>query len=139
MHGKLIVTRRIFSVAIAVILIGQACTISLFSPPTLTPPTPVPGQVIPTTTPYPVASTTFIVTLPEPLQAGESLSILVLDEVTGLALNVNQFPMTPRDTLTYTATLPLPFNSVVKYRYLRSGPSQVYEDTTAGIAIRYRM
>jgi hypothetical protein len=139
MNGKLIITRRIVSVAIAVILVGQACTFSLFTPPTLTPSTPVPGQTVPTSTPYPVAQTTFIVTLPEPLQPNESLAILVLDEVTGLALNVQQFPMSARDTLTYSATLPLPFNSVVKYRYLRSGPSQVFEDTTLGTAIRYRM
>src|SRR5688572_24013741 len=109
MNGKLIITRRIVSVAVAVILIGQACTFSLFSPPTLTPSTPVPGQDIPTSTPYPVAQTTFVVTLPEPLQPNESIAILVLDEVTGLSLNVQQFPMTARDTLTYTATLPLPY------------------------------
>ena len=41
--------------------------------------------------------------------------------------------------LTYTATLPLPYNSVVKYRYVRRGASQVLEDTNLGTAIRYRM
>ncbi len=36
-------------------------------------------------------------------------------------------------------TLPLPYNSVVKYRYVRRGASQVLEDTNLGTAIRYRM
>lgn len=139
MNGKFIITRRMISVAVAVILVGQACTFSLFSPPTLVPATPVPNQSIPTSTPYPVAQTTFVVTLPEALQPNESIAILVLDEVTGLSLNVQQFPMTARDTLTYTATLPLPYNSTVKYRYLKTGPSQVFEDSSLGTAIRYRL
>lgn len=139
MNGKLIITRRMISVAVAVILVGQACTFSLFTPPTLPPATVAPNESIPTSTPYPVAQTTFVVTLPEALQPNESLAILILDEVTGLSLNVGQFPMTARDTLTYTATLPLPFNSVVKYRYLRTGPAQVFEDSSLGTAIRYRL
>ncbi|MBX3038961.1 MAG: hypothetical protein KF758_18765 [Anaerolineales bacterium] len=139
MNGKLIITRHIISLAVIVILIGQACTFTLFSPPTLVPNTPAPWEDIPTSTPYPVAQTTFIVTLPEVLQPGESIHLLILDEVTGLSLNVQQYPMTARDTLTYVATLPLPYNSVVKYRYLRTGPSQVFEDTSLGTAIRYRL
>ena len=62
-----------------------------------------------------------------------------MDEVTGLSLNATQYPMSARDALTYTATLPLPYNSVVKYRYVRRGASQVLEDTSLGTAIRYRM
>ena len=41
----------------------------------------------PTATPMPMAQVTFIAVLPEPLAAGESLAIALLDEVTGLALN----------------------------------------------------
>jgi hypothetical protein len=86
-----------------------------------------------------MAQTTFVVTLPEPLQANESMAIAVMDEVTGLSLNATQYPMSARDSLTYTATLPLPHNSVVKYRYVRRGISQVLEDTNRSAAIRYRM
>ena len=86
-----------------------------------------------------MAQTNFVVTIPEPLQANETLAIAIMDEVTGLSLNATQFPMSARDSLTYTAILPLPFNSLVKYRYVRRGASQVLEDTNFGAAIRYRM
>jgi hypothetical protein len=121
-------------------LTGQACTLSLFgdaSTPVTS--TPIPAGVIASPTPQAMAQTNFLVTIPEPLQANESLAIAVMDEVTGLSLNATQFPMSPRDSLTYTATLPLPFNSLVKYRYIRRGGSQVLEDTNSGAAIRYRM
>ncbi|HCK66225.1 MAG TPA: hypothetical protein DHW49_08150 [Anaerolineae bacterium] len=139
MNGKSNITRRIIHAALMLAVVGQACTFSLFNLPTLTPATPVTGEVIPTSTPYPVAQTTFVVTLPEPLQPNETLVIAVLDEVTGLSLNPQQYPMTARDTLTYAATLPIVYNSVVKYRYIRQGPALVFEDTSFGTAIRYRM
>ena len=109
--------RRWLSAAVVLILAGQACTISLFDTPTngnTGSTTPLPA--VATNTPYAATQTTFVVTLPEPLQAGDSIAVSVLDEVTGLSLNETKFPMTARDSLTYTATLPLPINSVVKYR-----------------------
>lgn len=132
--------RRSIIAAIVLVLAGQACTLSLFGNP-INPgnSTPIPGNIIPSPTPQPVAQTTFIVTLPEPLQPNETLGIAVMDEVTGLSLNAAQYPMSARDSLTYTAVLPLPYNSVVKYRYIRRGASQVIEDTSLGTAIRYRM
>jgi hypothetical protein len=86
-----------------------------------------------------MAQTTFIAILPEPLAAGESLFLTVLDEVTGLSLNAVYYQMQPRDAQTYTATLPLPLNSVVKYRYVRRGGSQFIEDTPSGAPVRYRL
>lgn len=140
MNGKFIITRRIVSTMLVFAFFVQACTFSLINFPSLpTQPTSVPGVVIPTSTPYPIAQTTFVVTLPEPLQANETLVIVVMDEVTGLTLNAQQYPMSPRDTLTYTATLPIVFNSIVKYRYIRQGPALVFEDTSLGTAIRYRL
>lgn len=140
MKSKSAIFRRIIAAAIALVLVGQACTLSLFDNPlgdeTTT---PTPTGIIPSPTPLVAAQTTFMVTLPEPLQANETLAIAVLDEVTGLSLNATQYPMTARDSLTYTATLPLPHNSVVKYRYIRRGAAQVLEDTNLGAAIRYRM
>ena len=127
--------RRILIAAILPALLLQSCTLSLFETPPSQPPIPA-G---PTSTPYPVAQTTFIVTLPEALQPNESLAISVLDEVTGLPWNETQYPMSPRDTLTYTATLPIPHNSVVKYRYVRRGASQVVEDTSLRSVLRYRL
>lgn len=139
MNGKVNLTRRILSAIVLLAIASQACTLSLFSPPTLVPNTPSANQNIPTSTPYPATQTNFVVTLPEPLQAGETLLLVVLDEVTGLSLNPQQYPMTARDTLTYTATIPTFYNSVVKYRYIRQGSSLVFEDTSADTSIRYRM
>jgi hypothetical protein len=140
MNRKSLLSRRITITAILSALILQACSLSLFENPfNSTTPTQVPGEIIPSATPYPVAQTTFVVTLPEALQANETLVISVMDEVTGLSLNATQYPMSARDSLTYTATLPLTFNSVVKYRYIRRGAAQVTEDTSLQKVIRYRM
>lgn len=134
MKGSWISLRRWSYAALILTLVGQACTLSLFRPPAT--PTAVPPAI---NTPYTATQTTFVVTLPEPLLPGESLAVSILDEVTGLSITPVQYPMNPRDTLTYTATLPLPIKSVVKYRYLRLGGSGAVEDTTFGTAIRYRM
>lgn len=132
--------RRIITASIVLILVGQACTLSLFqSPISSTPSTPIPGNTVTAPTPQPVAQTNFVVTLPEPLAVNETLAISIMDEVTGLSLNSVQYPMSARDSLTYTAVLPLPFNSVVKYRYVRLGTSQILEDTSLNAPIRYRM
>ena len=141
MKGSSIALRRWVSAAIMLILVGQACTLSLFDTPTDNTETATSVPVGPTNTPYPAAQTTFVVTLPEPLLNGESLSLVVLDEVTGLPqTNSKPYPMSARDATTYTATLALPFNSVVKYRYLRSGSTgPMVEDTVLDAPIRYRL
>ncbi len=140
MKRKSFIFQRVFIMGVMLALIGQACTFTLFKNPfETTPAAQPPVEIIATGTPQPVAQTNFIVTLPEPLQANESLTLIVMDEVTGLTLNPTEFPMSARDSLTYTATLPLPYNSVVKYRYARRGASVTMEDTTLGSAIRYRM
>ena len=140
MNRLTLLSRRYIIAAIVLALVGQACTFSLFENP-INPgsPTSTPGITIPSPTPQPVAQTTFIVTLPEPLQPNETLAIAVMDEVTGLSLNALQYPMSARDSLTYTAVLPVPYNSVIKYRYVRRGDSQVIEDTSLGTVIRYRL
>src|SRR3990172_7485631 len=124
MNRLSLLSRRYIIAATVLALVGQACTFSLFENP-INPgsPTSTPGITIPSPTPQPVAQTTFIVTLPEPLQPNETLAIAVMDEVTGLSLNALQYPMSARDSLTYTAVLPVPYNSVVKYRYVRRGDS----------------
>lgn len=135
--------RQITVMALCLATLLQGCTLSLFqfNAPTLpSATTNTPDPAIPTVTPHPMAQTNFITTLPEPLQAGETLTIAVLDEVTGLPVNPTTYPMAARDPLTYTATLPLPYNTVVKYRYIkRTSAGQVVEDTTKGTSIRYRL
>jgi hypothetical protein len=132
--------RRIALVALVLAVSGQACTFSLFQLPDIFP--AIPSQApssISNATPQPMAQTTFVAALPEPLQQGETLMLAILDEVTGLSLNAVYYPMTPRDQLVYIAVLPLPMHAVVKYRYTRRTTSQIIEDTTLGTAIRYRL
>jgi hypothetical protein len=141
MNLQSVLSRRIITAAIVLVLAGQACTLSLFENPfDAGTATQTPAGVVPSSpTPLVASQTTFVATLPEPLQPNETLAIAVLDEVTGLSLNATQYPMSARDSLTYTATLPLPYNSVVKYRYVRRSTVQVLEDTNLGTPIRYRM
>ncbi len=138
MHHQSFLLRRIVTAALVLVVSGQACTLSLFENP-LGNPTAVPPGALTPGTPQPVAQTSFTVVLPEALLQGETLILSVMDEVTGLSLNAMQYPMSARDSLTYTATLPLPYNSVIKYRYVRRGASDILEDTNLGTQIRYRM
>ncbi len=130
--------RRILFFVIILALTSQACTLSLFQPPAN--PTAGPGfPTGPTATPFPRAEVTFTVRLPDPLAAGEVLAISILDEVTGLALNAVDYQMTAVDTITYTATLAIPDQAVIKYRYVRRGAARVNEDTNLDESIRYRL
>ncbi len=119
---------------------AQACTLSLLQSPLFpSQPASPPTANIPSPTPQPLAQTAFTVTLPEPLAPGETLFLNVLDEVTGLSLNAVPYQMQAKDSLTYTATLALPVNAVVKYRYVRRGSFEVQEDSSGGAAVRYRL
>lgn len=139
------VHRQRYHVLVSILLLfalaSQACNLSLIKIPDLFPPvtTGQPAVTLPPGTPQPMAQTTFVVSLPEPLASGESLVLITMDEVTGLSLHANSYPMQARDGLTYTATLALPLNAVVKYRYVRRGASQVNEDSSLGIPVRYRL
>ncbi len=124
------------------LLVNSSCQLSLIELPSFSigqSPTasPVPGG--PTATPMPMAQVTFIALLPEPLGANETLAIAILDEVTGLALNSVLYPMQARDSQTYAVSLPIPIDSVVKYRYVRRTNVQLPEDTSTDAALRYRL
>ncbi len=129
---------------VALWISSAGCQLSLFELPAFSTPNPVsatvsPVSIVPTPTPMPMAQVVFVVSLPEPLAPGESLAIAILDEVTGLALNSVFYPMQPRDPQTYAAALPLPLQSVVKYRYVRRSNAQIQEDSATDVAIRYRL
>ncbi|MBN2385533.1 MAG: carboxypeptidase regulatory-like domain-containing protein [Anaerolineales bacterium] len=118
----------------------SSCTFSLIDIPGLSPATPTsPFPIPPTGTPQPMAEITFDVTLPLPLLPGETLVLSVLDEVTGLGLNPANYPMSGRDAVHYTVTVPFAPGSVVKYRYMRTGGLPVSEDDSADSAVRYRL
>jgi hypothetical protein len=140
---KHLVTYRAFGLLLVFSLIAPllaGCTFSLFNPSGLIPPTPtLPFPLSPTSTPQPGAEVTFNVTLPAPLQPGETLYLSVVDEVTGLALNAVDYPLRGVDTLHYTLAMPFPVNSVLKYRYLRQSIQPILEDNPFDQPVRYRM
>src|SRR5690349_15397908 len=141
MKSHSVFSRRILLFILALALSSQACAISLLkwpTFPTLTPSnTSIPSG--PTPTDLPRAQVTFTVRLPDPLAANEVLTLSILDEVTGLALNAVDYPMTAVDTVTYTANLAIPDQALLKYRYVRRGTTRVNEDTNLDAAIRYRL
>src|SRR5215213_10907419 len=134
-------SRRILLFILVLALSSQACAISLIKWPTF--PTASPSNTNlptgPTPTDLPRAQVTFTVRLPDPLGGNEALALSILDEVTGLALNPVDYPMTALDTITYTATLAIPDQALLKYRYVRRGAARVDEDTNLDAGIRYRL
>ncbi len=138
-----------FFLALILLISSPGCSpnwLSTLSPtvqPTATTasePTPVPMPVIPK------AEVNFLVDLPANTPPDAEIYLIVLDEVTGLALNTENYTMQPAgdsdnpDTLRYQLTLPLAMGSAVKYRYERqSGTARVGEHVSDGRPVRYRL
>jgi len=138
MKSRPVVSRSFILFIVILALSSQACAISLIKWPfPSSSNTPAPGGPAPT--PLPRAQVTFTVRLPEPLLPNEVLMLSIVDEVTGLALNPVDYQMNVLDANTYSTVLPIPDKSVIKYRYVRSGPARVNEDTNTDSYIRYRM
>jgi hypothetical protein len=122
------------------VLLLNGCTLSLLNIPGLNSSTSTPGQSSgPTATPIPAAAVTFRVVLPSPLLAGETLSLSVVDEVTGLGLNAVTYAMQGMDSLHYTVAIPFPLNSIIKYRFIRQGTIPFQENDSFNKPVRYRM
>ena len=133
-------SRPVLMFVLILAVASQACSLSLLENPfpssNNTPPSSPPGTA---PTPLARAEVKFTVQLPEPLAANEVLAISVLDEVTGLNLNPNDYQLTPVDSITYSGMFPIPEQAVVKYRYVRRSGSRIIEDTNTDADIRYRM
>jgi hypothetical protein len=126
--------------AALVLFSGPACAITLFKWPFGTGPTPLPPTpALPTATPLPMGQVIFHAALPAQLAPNETLSLRVLDEVSGLGFNYTDYPMQARDALNYVATLPLAVNSVMKYRYIRIGGNETQEYNAFNQPVRYRL
>jgi hypothetical protein len=89
----------------------------------------------------PEAAIDFRVIIPDDTPTSDTVYLTILDEVTGLYLNSQSFPMTlDPNTGIYSYQLPFPVGSVVKYRYERQGDQlRVAEHTSDGSPVRYRM
>jgi hypothetical protein len=122
----------IFSVILCVL---SSCTLPTVPTSTTQPPTQASS---PTAVPQETLIT-FQLTLGQPLPAGESASLTILDEVSGLAFNPTDYVMTSDDAIHLTVILPFQLGSVIKYRYTRHGTSSVIEHQSNGQPVRYRI
>jgi hypothetical protein len=81
----------------------------------------------------------FRVQIPETPPPEQGIQLNILDEVTGLALNISGHDMQPEDSTHYSVEIPFPLGSVIKYRYTRKGSIPAEEHTSDGRQVRYRM
>ena len=119
----------------------MACTQTLPMLPTAVPPTA--GNETPTTipaTPIPESEVTFRVEIPANSPPDQPVFLNLLDEVSGLALNMLTYPMDQEGDRQYSLVLPLPVGSAVKYRYSRqASAAMVEEHVSDGRQMRYRL
>lgn len=87
----------------------------------------------------PLSTVTFQVAVPADTPPGASILLSLLDEVTGLALNISRKEMQKIDDFRYSVTLPFPVGANVKYRYSRQEDVILDEHTTAQEPVRYRL
>lgn len=71
--------------------------------------------------------------------AVETITLEILDEVTGLALNPKRYEMEPSGENQFEINIPIALGSLVKYRYIRTGERTAVEYTAGGQQVRYRM
>ncbi len=101
---------------------------------------PVPSPLpVPSPTPLPSAEVTFTVVPPQGTDPASELTLILLDEVTGLALNQRQMPMTRLPDGRYQAQLTPPIGSLLRYRYVRTAPSYADEITATGRPVEMRL
>lgn len=83
---------------------------------------------------------TFTVEIPLNTPIDQPVSINILDEVTGLAINTKIHTMEPVEDGIYSITLPYPLGSLIKYRYSRQGEAApIQEHISDGRQVRYRL
>ncbi|MEK6222329.1 MAG: hypothetical protein N2D54_08775, partial [Chloroflexota bacterium] len=77
--------------------------------------------------------------VPPETPGGDSIMLIIFDEVTGLPFNNQQYKMAKHDASTYKISLQARIGSVIKYVYQRQSAGTMYELTPSGNPIRYRM
>jgi len=92
----------------------------------------------PTASPaHPLVPLTFQVHTPN--SEDKPVFLEVVDEVTGIAISSQRYPMQPNGDNTYTLKLGFVPGSVVRYRYLIESTIPMVERTVTGQSIRYRL
>lgn len=87
----------------------------------------------------PLATVTFEVEVPHNTPPGQPVMLSLLDEVTGLGLNISRNEMQQIAEYTYSITLPFPLGASIKYRYARQASYIAEEHTTDQRPVRYRI
>jgi len=98
-----------------------------------------PTSASPTAIPIPYAQVTFQVEVPLQTPASDSITLDVLDEVTGLAINPTRYTLKKTDDTHAAITIAIPVGSLVRYRYGRDSKSAAVEHTFQGTQVRYRL
>jgi hypothetical protein len=95
-------------------------------------------QVAPAT-PVPEVEVSFRAVAPEQTPANAQISLILLDEITGLSLNQIDVPMSNTEEGIWQVTLRLPLGSVGYYRYRLHSIESVDEFDTYGSPIQFRL
>ena len=122
---------------LVMVILSLACSTS--TPPLLSTETPQPTSEPQPIDLQPLAAVTFQVEIPPETPSDQSILFSILDEVTGLALNISRQEMQKIDDLTYSITLPFPVGANIKYRYARQDLYIAEEHTTDSRPVRYRI
>ncbi|GIV66426.1 MAG: hypothetical protein KatS3mg047_0819 [Bellilinea sp.] len=114
----------------------SACSLSIpsWNIPPSTPPTAINNT-------QPDLSFTTVTFLTKPPVNGPkgNVTLEILDEVTGLAMNPQRYPMVKNEDGSFQLELLFPVGSVVRYRYLRGDFPYFVEYNSQGEQVRYRM
>ena len=129
--------KNLLIIFLVMVILSLACSTSippLFSTQTAQPTTTSEARDL-----QPVTVITFEVEVPPETPSDQSILFSILDEVTGLALNISRQEMQKIDDLTYAITLPFPVGANIKYRYARQDLYIAEEHTTDSRPVRYRI
>jgi hypothetical protein len=99
-------------------------------------PTAVPGAG---ESSLPSADVSFDLEAPPATPPDAAISLETVDLVTGVSYNGSLHPLSKTQDGSWQVNLTLPVGTLLRYRYVRTSPSNAVEATTAGEAVRYRV
>lgn len=81
----------------------------------------------------------FQIELPSPISESETIVLQIVDDVSGLTCNIQQFDLQKFSSQDYYTIITVPSGSVIKYRYAKISDSYFPEITPDGEPVRYRL
>jgi hypothetical protein len=126
----------IFNILILATLLLSACEgVAYLHTSTAPASTSTPSSTPPATQ----AVVNFRVRVPDSKDNSQVITLDILDEVTGLALNPARYTLRAVENGIYTISLPFPVGSILKYRFNLAGKTTAVEYTPLGDQVRYRL